>query len=193
MKPLPKIPRGWRLVPLGCKIRYGDMVSCNPHKKWIPVSGGRFSLVGCTVNQTDAGYIPFGYYTVTGRDFGRAIGWARKQTNPITERLKSMKTYQCTMSSGATERVNSHNAADAIQSALMKHVGSTVTKCSMRDMSGNGMDFDIPPHKALTREDVERLNPRREREAKPQSYEVPIPQRAAPWMEEWAARKGVKL
>ncbi len=63
MKPLPKIPRGWRLVPIGCKLRHGDRVSCNPHKKWITVAGGGYySLIGCTVNQTDAGYIPFGYY-----------------------------------------------------------------------------------------------------------------------------------
>jgi hypothetical protein len=83
------------------------------------------------------------------------------------------------------ERVSAASASDAIQSALMKNIGLTVTACSMRDGSGNGMDFEVPVHRALTQSDVERLNPKRE----PRRSEPVVPQKNAPWIEEWMAAK----
>ncbi len=100
-----------------------------------------------------------------------------------------MKNYRITLSNGRTSNFDSTCAADAIQAALMKNIGLTVTACELRDLSGNGMSFDVPKHVALTVDDVARLKPKRE----PKERCEPVPQRPAPWIEEWAAQKGVRL
>lgn len=95
-----------------------------------------------------------------------------------------MKTYQVMMSDLRTERVNANSAADAIQLALMKNPGKTVTACNCP-----GMSFDIPPHKALTAQDVEALKPKRE----PVDRGAPMAglNKPAPWIEDWM--KGRKV
>lgn len=84
------------------------------------------------------------------------------------------------------EKIPANSASEAIQSALIKRQGLTVTHCALRDHSGNGMNFDVPKHKALTIEDVERLKPKRE--IRPKFQKSPADQ-PAPWIKEWMDKR----
>lgn len=102
-----------------------------------------------------------------------------------------MKTYQVMMSDSVVERVPATSASDAIQSALIKNPGKTVKACSCRDASGNGMDYEIPPHRPLSHEDIARMKPKR---VKPEAP-APIPgvavaeDKPAPWIQDWMDSK----
>lgn len=53
---LKQIPKGWELVPVGCVVRAGHMVCCNPHTKWetMGFDAGRVRKSGDPM--------PYGYY-----------------------------------------------------------------------------------------------------------------------------------
>lgn len=55
---LKKIPRGWELIPAGCKLTAGSKVYSHPFKEWRFI--GALSA-GRAVNPRGV-YIPFGYY-----------------------------------------------------------------------------------------------------------------------------------
>jgi hypothetical protein len=55
---LARIPRGWELIPVGCRIRKTDKVCPHPHKKW------RFAahIAPDARALLDSAYCPYGYY-----------------------------------------------------------------------------------------------------------------------------------
>lgn len=94
-----------------------------------------------------------------------------------------MKTYEVTLSNLRNISVRTRDAADAIQFALMNFPGLTVVGCNCP-----GMSYDIPAHKALTIEDVERLTPKREKRAvKP--YGNIDDNKPAPWIQGWMDKR----
>lgn len=61
-----------------------------------------------------------------------------------------MTNYTVTMSDGLNLTVLAWSAADAIQSALTKHLGRKVAACRTGTHSGGRIEYDIPAHVALT-------------------------------------------
>ncbi len=54
-----------------------------------------------------------------------------------------MPTYEIVLSDGAKFSAHASSAADAIQVALLKNEGKTVSRCSRP-----GFQYEVPPHKA---------------------------------------------
>lgn len=87
-------------------------------------------------------------------------------------------TYHLDLSTGKRIHLRSPSAAEAIQSALEKHVGCTVTRCFSGVEIGAQAgitEFEIPPHKALTTKPERKVRRKR----------VADTSRPAPWIEDF--------
>lgn len=98
-----------------------------------------------------------------------------------------MKTYQVTMEDKSCKHVAAQCAADAIQIVLIKNPGLTVKACALRDISGNGMNFDIPSHRALSVQDIKRITP--EKQPRESKSECSTYNKPAPWIQEWMDKR----
>lgn len=90
-----------------------------------------------------------------------------------------MKTYKVKMTSNRVFDIRAGSAADAIQDALLKNPGDTVKSCIWGE-PGAGISYEVPPHKALTVIDVERLLPAKREKKGRRDITVNKP---APWMQ----------
>lgn len=98
-----------------------------------------------------------------------------------------MKIYKVTMDTGTEVSVNARCASDAIQDALMQIPGHKVTACRLGDSSGM-IHYDVPKHSALTVEQVDKINPKKE----PREHRTHVSQRPAPWIEEWQKKMAAR-
>lgn len=93
-----------------------------------------------------------------------------------------MTTYNVKMDDGHEITVKAWSAADAIQSALTKHLGHRVSECFSGMKHGNGrITYDIPRHDPVMEKTV--------RAARPSKVETDenraLREKPADWMEGW--------
>jgi hypothetical protein len=97
------------------------------------------------------------------------------------------------MDDGHKIDVKAHNAADAMQSALTKHIGHRVAECYSGSESlkfGGRIEYEIPKHQPLT--EVPAKRPVRVQE--PESPDnAALRNKHAPWIEEWLKTTGAQL
>lgn len=95
-----------------------------------------------------------------------------------------MNTYKITMDDGRRIDVKAHNAADAMQSALTKHLGHRVAECfqGSRDARFGGfIGYEIPRHDPVMEKTV------REKKVHPPEDDAnkALREKHAPWIEDW--------
>ena len=96
-----------------------------------------------------------------------------------------MKTYNITMDDGHNQHVKANSAADAIQTALERHLGHRVTKCTGGN-AGMGI-YDIPKHDPIAFAPAKR----EKRVQKPESPEnEALRTKHTPWIEDWLKTTG---